>query len=79
MVSFDAIRLFTKVPLDEAMEAIVDKLTRDKTLYERTTLSINEICHMTNLCLRMTYFQFKDNYYKQLKGAAVGSPLPGCC
>ena len=80
LFNFDAISLFIKVPLDEAMEAIADKLTQDKTLDERTTLSISEICRLTNLCLRKTYFQFKDNFYEPLEGAARGiTSLHGCC
>lgn len=59
MVSFDVTSLFTKVPLDEAMEAIAGKLTQDDTLEERTMLSPVEICHLTNLSM---YFQFKDDF-----------------
>ena len=75
MVSFDVKSLFTKVPVDKAMDVIKDKLMYDERLEERTTLSICEICGLTRLCLRSMYFQFKDNFFEQLEGAAMGSPL----
>jgi retron-type reverse transcriptase len=75
LISFDITSLFTKVPSDEAMKAITEKLTNDESLDVRTTLSVGEICRLTNLCLRSTYFQFSDAFYEQLEGAAMGSPL----
>lgn len=75
MISFDVTSLFTKVPLDEAMEAITEKLTSDETLDKRTPLSMRELCQLMNLCLRSTYFQFRDAFYEQLEGATMGSPL----
>ena len=75
LISFDVTSLFMKVPLDEAMDAITEKLMNDESLDERTTLSAGEICRLTNLCLRSTYFQFGDAFYEQLEGAVVGSPL----
>ena len=57
------------------MDAITEKLMNDESLDERTTLSVGEICRLTNLCLRSMYFQFGDAFYEQLEGAVVGSPL----
>ena len=30
---------------------------------------------LTELCLRLSFFQFQDKYYEQIEGAAMGSPL----
>ena len=46
-----------------------------KTLGDRTNLDPLCICHLTELCLRSTYFAFQGQIYKQLKGTAMGSPL----
>ena len=34
------------------------------------------ICYLTELCLCCTYFIFQGQIFKQLKGTAIGSPLP---
>ena len=31
--------------------------------------------HLTELCLRATYFMFEDQFFEQVDGAAMGSPL----
>ena len=75
MVSFDVVSLFTKVPVAEALEVISHRLQEDETLDERTSLPPTEICQATEICLRSTYFQFGESFFKQREGAAMGSPL----
>ena len=75
LVSFDVKSLFTMVPIDDSLRIIRDRLVVDDTLDERTTLTIDEICDLTNLCLRSTYFRFNDCFYEQKDGTAMGSPL----
>ena len=58
MVSFDVVSLFTNVPVDEAVLVISNRLQQDETLEERTSIPIPELCHLVELCLRSTYFQF---------------------
>ena len=40
-----------------------------------TAISARDICSLTELCLRSTYFQFQDRFFEQVDGAAMGSPL----
>ena len=75
MVSFDVVSLFTKVPLDEALQVIAQRLREDPTLGERTTIPAEELCSLIKLCLEVTYFQFGEQFYRQVQGAAMGSPL----
>ena len=75
MVSFDVVSLFTKVPVEEAIGAISEMLEKDEFIDERTTMSTGELCRLTSFCLRSTYFRFKDSFYEQQDGAAMGSPL----
>ena len=74
-VSFDVISLFTRVPLDDALQAISSLLTNDDILEERTCIPADEICSHIKLCLRGMYFQFGEVFYEQVDGAAMGSPL----
>jgi hypothetical protein len=34
-----------------------------------------EILELTNTCLNHNYFLFNNNYFQQLEGLAMGSPL----
>ena len=38
-------------------------------------MSIKHIIKLLEFCLRSTYFVFQGQYYKQVEGAAMGSPL----
>ena len=75
MISFDVKSLFTMVPIEDSLTIIKDRLYVDKELEERTSLSVDDICSLTEICLRSTYFRFKDDFYEQKDGTAMGSPL----
>ena len=66
---------FHNVPVDEALLVIAERLQQDTTLEERTSISILDLCHLVELCLKSTYFQFGGSCLEQLKGEAMGSPL----
>ncbi len=77
MVSFDVVSLFTNVPVDETCSIIKEKLLEDTNLHKRTQLhvSVEEIVELLKLCLSTTCFQWRDDFYEQTSGAAMGSPL----
>ena len=75
LISFDVTSLFTKVPIEEALQVISTRLTQDDTLEDRTAIPIADICALTELCLRSTYFSFDATFFEQVEGAAMGSPL----
>jgi len=62
LVSFDVVCLFTKIPIQEAID-IINRIS-DKD----TTKSIG-------LCLTSTFFSFQGKFYEQTCGVAMGSPL----
>ena len=41
----------------------------------RTNMSIQQIVQLLEFCLTNTYFLFQGKYYKQVQGAAMGSPI----
>lgn len=51
MVSSDVVSLFTKVPVKEAIEVVLSRLSKDDSLAERTTLSPKSICQLAKLQL----------------------------
>jgi len=75
LVSFDVVNLFTSVPIDEALAVLKIRLDLDVGLKDRTELPAKDIVRLTEYCVRNTYFQYKDQYYKQVDGMAMGSPL----
>ena len=54
MISFDVVTLFTKVPIDDALQAISSLLANDDTLEERTCITADEIRSLIEICLRTT-------------------------
>ena len=75
LISYDVTALFTSIPVPDAIEAVQLKLSADDTLSERTSLSIDKILELLKFCLDTTYFVYKNQLYKQKRGAAMGSPV----
>ena len=73
--SFDLSALFTCVAVDEALTVVKDKLNADTTLASRTSLAADEVTNSLELCLKCTFFTFQGEYYLQIHGAAMGSPV----
>ena len=73
--SYDVSALFTSVPVDPALTIIMDLLVKDHTLKERTILAVSDIILLLESCLKITYFSFQDQFYEQVAGAAMGSPV----
>ena len=71
IISYDVTALFTSVPIPHVLKIIEEKLANDKDLQQRTNMPIK----LWEFCLRSTYFVFQGQYYEQVEGAAIGSPL----
>ncbi|XP_041461178.1 uncharacterized protein LOC121412434 [Lytechinus variegatus] len=75
LVSFDVVSLFTSVPVDQACDIIKQRLITDSDLASRTNLTPDQIHDVLLTCLNSNSFKWRNIYYKQLLGAAMGSPL----
>ena len=67
--------LFTSVPADPALKIIKDLLEKDPTLKERTVLPVEDIILLLEFCLKNMYFSFQGQFYEQVEGLAMGSPV----
>ena len=67
--------LFTSVPIDPALKIIKDLLVKDPTLKGRTVIGIDDIILLLEFCLKNTYFSFKGQFFEQVEGVAMGSPV----
>ena len=75
IISYDVTSLFTSVPIKPALDIIQQRLTQDPDLHKRTSMTIKQIVSLLEFCLNSTSFVFQGQYYQQLEGAAMGSPL----
>ena len=75
LVSFDVKSLFTYVPTDEACQITKAVLEQDETLTDRTSLTPDQIHDLLMTCVKSTYFQWRDGYYRQALGTPMGSPI----
>ena len=75
MMSFDVEALFTSVPVDPSIEIIKKLLEEDRTLHQRTSMTVDQIICLLRFCLTTTYFTFQGKIFEQVKGAAMGSPI----
>ena len=60
-------------PSRSILKVIKDLLEKDPTLKERTVLHVEDITLLLELCLKNMQFSLQDQFYKQVKGGAMGS------
>ena len=69
------ISLFTKISVDLAIMVAQERLHKLQNLNELTKWSVNDICNDLQICLEATYLTFQKNFFKQICGTAMGSPV----
>ena len=75
IASYDVSALFKSVPIDPAINIIRRKQELHKELHLRTIMKVEQTISLLEFCLKTTYFHFQSRFYKQLQGAAMGSPI----
>jgi hypothetical protein len=75
LVSYDVVSLFPSVPRKKVVEIIKQKLHDDKSLGGRTKLNEDEILDLLCFVLDATAFRYDGDYYEQLTGVPMGSPV----
>ena len=72
MVSFDVTSLFTNVPLYETIDIAVTHAFKSNPDLK---ISPSDLKKLFVYATAQTHFLFNDNYYDQIDGVAMGSPL----
>jgi hypothetical protein len=72
MISLNVINLFTNIPIDYTLKVLKDKLKVDVLLRDRTSLPIEEIIVLIELCIENNFFSFNEKFYWQKTGAGIG-------
>ena len=50
-------------------------MEKDPTLKDRTVIGVADIILLLEFCLKNTYFSFQGQFFEQVEGAAMGSPV----
>ena len=72
LVSYDVCSLFTSIPLSETIEIAVELIFQNKP---NLKISKNELQQLFKFATSSTHFLFKGNFYDQIDGVSMGSPL----
>ncbi|XP_072037613.1 uncharacterized protein [Amphiura filiformis] len=56
-------------------QVVKEYLTKDKTLGDRTNLSVDQIIELLTICLKTTYFSYNNKFFIQQYGCAMGSAV----
>ena len=68
--------LYTSLPVGRTIEIVKRRLSEDDTLHERTQLTVEDLIPLLEICLKSTYFTFRERLFFQLTdGVAMGSPV----
>ena len=72
MVSYDVTSLFTNIPLEETIELAVDLIFEKNP---NIKISRAELKELFQFATSQSHFLFDGNFYDQIDGVAMGSPL----
>ena len=72
IVSFDIVSLFTNIPLQESIDLAVDLLLSSDSSIKMSKMQMKKLFHFAT---SQTHFSYLNQYYDQVDGVAMGSPL----
>lgn len=72
IISLDVVSLYTNIPIELALKLIEGKWGEIKKF---TDIPLDEFQKAISLTLNSTYFSFKNTFYKQIDGCAMGSSI----
>ena len=75
LVSFDVITLFTSIPVPVSLQAINSKMSTCTNFANVCKIPIEKLIKLLEFTLTNCVFCFNMKFYKQLQGAAMGSPV----
>ncbi|XP_057340580.1 uncharacterized protein LOC130677745 [Microplitis mediator] len=71
LVSLDVVSLFTNIPKELVLSTIEENWDEFKTVIR---IPKDKLIELVKMCFDTSYFTFKDEYYIQLDGSAMGNP-----
>ena len=74
-VSYDVVNLYPSVRIQEAIDIIIEMLSKDEELNKRTKLTIPDIKLLIELCLSKCYFLWEEKIYLLENSGLIGPAL----
>ncbi|VDO74274.1 unnamed protein product [Heligmosomoides polygyrus] len=75
MESFDVTSLYTNVSNECALEAVLEILNEHHTSVNMHGLTVSQVMELLKECLQCNIFRWAGEYYKQIRGLAMGQRL----
>ena len=74
MVSFDAIFLYTNIPITDTLNIIKDYVNNDDQFTRKTVVPQDKFLDLARLVLTTTWYTFNSQFYQQTDGVTMGGP-----
>ena len=74
LASLDIQDLYTNIPVTKAIDIALERLIESKKL-DTLPFTKTDVKNLLNVCLKNSYFQFNDKFYKQKTGLPMGNTL----
>ena len=75
LVSFDVSAVFTSIPVPVALQVIISKISTCTSFTNVCKIPTEKFIKLLEFTLTNCIFCFNKKFYKQLQGAAMGSPV----
>ena len=72
IVSFDISSMYSNIPMELALNSVLSRWSR---IEKNTSIPLQELKKAISIILNSTFFRFNDEYYEQIFGLPMGSPL----
>ena len=74
-ISFDVVNLYPSIPIKESIAVMIEMLSRDDDLPNRTKLILSDIKKLIELCLDDCYFLWEDQIHSLTDSGPIGLAL----
>lgn len=75
ILSLDMVTLFSRVPIDEALTVVRNRLESASSLGEYINITIDNHMEMLTFYVQTTLYQLESDIYQQDESSAMSSPL----
>jgi hypothetical protein len=75
LLSLDVTALYSSIPLDLALQVCFSHVSTDHEFEVKLGIDIEDFMRLLEFCLRNTYFVYRKEFYRQIKGLPMGASI----